>query len=107
MRLAVFGSTRGTDMQAIIDAIEHKDLDATIEIVVSNKPDAYILTRAKMHGIPTFVSSNESKILHLLEEKQIYLILLIGYMRIIYPKFVQAWRGKILNVQISLLSAFS
>jgi len=53
LRLAVLGSTRGTDMQAIIDAIKTKELAAEISLVVSNKSDAYILQRAKDNGIST------------------------------------------------------
>lgn len=107
LKLGILGSTRGTDMQAIIDAIDRKELDAMIEIVVSNKPDAYILERAKRHGIPTYQSRNESDILRALQEKKIDLILLIGYMRLLSPLFVNTWRNKIMNVHPSLLPAFA
>ncbi|MBT3949421.1 phosphoribosylglycinamide formyltransferase, partial [Candidatus Parcubacteria bacterium] len=61
-KLAILGSTKGTDMQAIIDAIEAGRLDAKIEIVISNKPDAYILQRAKDHNITTaYVNMKDEK----------------------------------------------
>ena len=55
LKLAVLGSTKGTDMQAIIDAIERNELNAEISLVVSNEKDAYILERAQQHGLETLV----------------------------------------------------
>lgn len=114
--LAILGSTRGTDMQAIIDAIEAGTLDAKIDVVVSNKPDAYILERAKKHGIPTLVVEKEKgesreaydqRLLTQLINYPINLILLIGWMRILSPVFVNAYPGRILNVHPSLLPKFA
>ena len=107
MKLAILGSTRGTDMQAIIDAIQHGGLDVSIEIVISNKPDAYILERARNHGIEALCLKNEGEVLRVLKEKNIDLILLIGYMRLLSPVFVSTWRNKIMNVHPSLLPAFA
>ena len=125
MRIAVLGSTRGTSMQPIIDAIARRELDASINAVISNKPDAYILERAKNHGInaiyiqPPTVDTRlpgeaerrreefDREVMCILKEKQIDLVLLIGYMRILSQLFVNAWRGKIMNVHPSLLPAFA
>ncbi len=115
MKLAVLGSTRGTDMQAIIDAIENKTLNAEICIVISNKPDAFILERAKNHNIRALYIDQKNKtreqfdqeVLNALEQCKPDLILLIGYMRILSPLFVRAYKDKILNVHPSLLPAFA
>lgn len=102
-------------MQAIIDATETKRLDATIEIVISNKPDAYILERARIHGIEArFIESKgktreafDQEVMAILDEKKIDLVLLIGYMRFLSPLFVDRWRNKIMNVHPSLLPVFA
>lgn len=115
LNLAVLGSTRGTDLQAIIDAIGQKKLDAKISIAVSNKEDAYILERAKKHKIETlfvdpkkFASREDfdKKIVEELQKRKAELVLLIGYMRIVSPYFVNAFRNKIMNIHPSLLPAF-
>ncbi len=115
MHLAILGSTNGTDMQAIIDAIEAKQLDAKIEIVISNKADAHILERAVKHGIKNLYIDGSKKsreeydelVMAELKKYPIDLILLIGYMRILSEPFVQAFPDQILNVHPSLLPAFA
>lgn len=107
LRLAVLGSTRGTDMQAIIDATHDGRLNASIDIVISNKPEAYILERARNHHIEAAILMREEDMLAVLKEKSIDLVLLIGYMRLLSPAFVHAWRNKIMNVHPSLLPAFA
>lgn len=115
-KLAILGSTKGTDLQAIIDAIESKKLDAKIEIVISNKSDAYILERAKIHNLPTICvpavkgesrEEYDQKLLNELSNRQIDLVLLIGWMRILSPVFINAFRDRILNVHPSLLPKFA
>jgi len=123
VRLAVLGSTRGSDMQAIIHAISRRELKAEIRLVLSNKADAYILERAKSHGIEArFIDPRggpegklkkreeyDSEVIAALEtiEGGVDLILLIGYMRIISPLFVNTFRGRIYNVHPSLLPDFA
>lgn len=115
MHLAILGSTRGTTMQALIEAIRQRTLLATIEVVISNKPQAMILERARSHGLPYKYLSTEGitrreydeKINEILLCYPIDLILLIGYMRLLSPEFVHLWRNKILNVHPSLLPAFA
>ena len=115
IKLAILGSTRGTDMQSIIDAIKANELAASIEIVISNKSDAYILERAKKYNIKTFFidpkgktrEKFDQKIMKELDEKQVDLILLIGYMRILSAPFVQHYKNKILNIHPSLLPTFA
>lgn len=115
VQLAVLGSTRGTDMQAIIDAIKNGDLNAKINVVISNKADAYILERAKNHDIEAVFIDPKGKnreqfdqeVIKILDSKNIDLILLIGYMRIISVPFVEKFRNIIYNVHPSLLPAFA
>lgn len=113
--LAIMGSTRGTDMQAIIDAIQEKKLAAQIHLVVSNKENAYILERARHYNLKTvFVDpkgitreSYDNRISRLMKDAKIDLIILIGYMRILSDDFVRDWQNKIINVHPSLLPAFA
>ena len=115
IRLAVLGSTRGTDLQPIIDEIEKGALDAKIEIVISNKKEAYILERAQKYNLKNiFIDSNgksreqyDTDVLEELKKYPINLILLIGYMRILSPVLVREYTDKILNVHPSLLPAFA
>ena len=97
--LGVLGSTKGTDLQAIIDAIAEGMLDASIEIVISNRKKSFILERARNHGIEAvFISHKGEKreqfdreMAKLLEAKGVQLILLIGFMRILSPWFCHHW----------------
>ena len=113
--LGVLGSTKGTDLQAIIDAIAEGMLDASIEIVISNRKKSFILERAQNHGIDAvFISHKEQEreefdreMTELLEAKGVELILLIGFMRILSPWFCNHWNSRILNVHPSLLPKYA
>lgn len=115
IHLAIMGSTRGTAMLALIDAINQGRLSAAIEVVVSNRPQALILERAQAHGIPAHWVAEDSltraaydqKLSELLGHYRVDLIVLVGYMRIISADFVAAWQGKIINTHPSLLPAFA
>ncbi|MBA3660119.1 MAG: phosphoribosylglycinamide formyltransferase [Gammaproteobacteria bacterium] len=114
MRLSILGSTRGTHLHTLVEAISVGKLKASIEIVISNKPDALILSVAKNYGLKTFSIKAENlsredfdaKLATALSEYDFDLIVLIGYMRILSPTFVQHWRHKIINIHPSLLPAF-
>ncbi len=116
LNVAVLGSTRGTDLQAIIDAIESGKLkDVKISVVISNKEDAYILERARKHNLEAVFIGHKEKtreefdreVMKVLDEKKIDLVLLIGYMRFLSNEFVDNWRNKIMNVHPSLLPKFA
>ena len=112
IKLGVLASTRGTDMQAIIDEIEAGRLEAEISVVISNKEDAPALERARKHGIEAvFVDAKgreefDQKVMGILKGKGVDLVLLIGYMRILSDEFVEEYKNKIMNVHPSLLPAF-
>lgn len=113
IRIAILGSTRGTGLQPIIDAIANGNLAAEIVLVISNKPDALILERARTHHIKAYYfdpknlsrSVYDEKITQCCQENKIDLIVLIGYMRILSREFVTQWKNKIMNVHPSLLPA--
>ncbi len=114
-KLAILGSTRGTDLQAIIEAIEKGRLDASIAVVISNRENAYILERARTNHIAAFHVDGKNKgreaydheVSTVLKKHNVELILLIGYMRILSPSFIDAWRNRVLNVHPSLLPDFA
>ncbi len=115
IRLGVLGSTRGTLMLSVIQAIQQQALNATIAIVISNKSDALILENAKKHGLEavfvdplnTTRECYDDKLSNILMEHHVDLVVLVGYMRILSKKFVETWAGKIINVHPSLLPAFA
>jgi len=112
LRIGVLGSTRGTDMQAIIDAIEAKTCDATIEVVISNKADAGILDKARKHNLNWRVVAGrnrqavDAETSAVLKQHRVELVLLIGYMRILGPEFANTWRHRAMNIHPSLLPKF-
>ena len=115
LRLAVLGSTRGTNLLHVIAAIEQQRLSAEIAVVLSDKRDAIILARAKEHHIPAYyVDSSDcsreaydQRMTDTLLAHQVECILLVGYMRILSASFVEQWRHNILNVHPSLLPDFA
>ena len=116
MKIAVFGSTRGTDLQSIIDAVAKETLTGvTVSFVLSNKKDAYILERARCNDIkaifldPKGISRLEYDrcLTTLLEEHEVDLILLIGYMKLLSEEFVDCWKNKVMNIHPSLLPAYA
>ena len=116
LKIAVLGSTRGTDLQAVIDAIESKKLEnVEISFVLSNKKDAYILERARKHNINTIFLPGKGKereeydkeVDKLLTDNSIELVILIGYMKLISSGFVQKWLNKVMNIHPSLLPKYA
>lgn len=115
VRVGVLSSTRGTNLMAVLSAIEEKKLSAEIVVVISNKVDAFILERARSHNIPTYFfdpkgltrENYDQKLSQLLHQYHVDLVVLIGYMRILSNDFVAEWPQKIINVHPSLLPAFA
>ncbi|MCP9440007.1 MAG: phosphoribosylglycinamide formyltransferase [Nitrospira sp.] len=119
LRVAVLASGRGSNLQAIIDAIEAGHVEATIVAVISNKQDAQALERARKHGVPdvfvdpkSFASLPDSReaydraILDILQQRDIELVLLAGYMKIVTSVLVNAYRNRMMNIHPSLLPSF-
>ena len=114
IRLGVLGSTNGTDLQVIIESIKAKKLNAIVNVVISNKKNAYILKRGQNHGLPSiFINhknkkreSFDSELTLTLKKYNVEFILLIGFMRILSSSFCKRWRHKIINVHPSLLPKY-
>ena len=113
--IGVLISGSGTNLQAIIDAIEAGRLDAQIEVVVSNKANAFGIERARRHGIPTEVldhrsfSSREAyveAVVAILRQRRVALVVLAGFMRLLSPGFIRAFANRIMNIHPALLPAF-
>jgi len=115
IRLGVLGSTKGTDLEAILSSINNKKLAAEVSVVISNRENAYILTRAKNHKVPSLFISHKNKsreefdknVTTILKQYNVELVLLIGFMRILSAEFCQAWRDRVLNVHPSLLPKYA
>jgi phosphoribosylglycinamide formyltransferase 1 len=114
-RLGVLISGRGTNLAALIEAIEQRRLAADIAVVISNRAQAAGLTRARTAGIDSlvvdhqaFVSRDEfdACLAHELGRRGVMLVCLAGFMRLIGPRLLEAYPNAILNVHPSLLPAF-
>ena len=114
-RLGVLISGRGSNLQAIVEAIVSGRLDASIAVVVSNKPGAEGLGRARAAGLPTEVldhrlfasrSAYDTALVEVLRGHGVGLVCLAGFMRLLGPEFVDAFPNAVLNVHPSLLPAF-
>jgi phosphoribosylglycinamide formyltransferase-1 len=114
-RIAALVSGQGTNLQAIIDSIERKEFAAEIAVVISNIKDAYALERAKNHNIPTAVINHkdfknregfEQALINELDGREVNLICLAGFMRVLTPFFVNHYKNRIMNIHPALLPAF-
>jgi phosphoribosylglycinamide formyltransferase 1 len=115
-RVAILISGRGSNMTALIEAAKAKDYPAEIALLVSNRPDAAGLDRARSCGIPTAVIDHttfggdretfEQALDQELREQRIDLVCLAGFMRLLTPWFVNRWSGRMLNIHPSLLPQF-
>ncbi|KTD69321.1 MULTISPECIES: phosphoribosylglycinamide formyltransferase [Legionella] len=115
IRIAILGSTRGTNLNAVVAAIKQQRLPASIELVLSNKADAPILEKASQFGLKSLFinpqglsrSDFDHSLSEILSQHRIELIVLIGYMRILSAEFVLNWENKIINIHPSLLPAYA
>lgn len=114
MNLALFASGNGSNVQAIIQAVQNGDISAKISCIVCDKPQAYVIERAKQAGIDCFVLSRQARnrtewerqVVSYLQQKQVDLIILAGFMRIIGDTLLSDYSEQIVNIHPSLLPAF-
>lgn len=119
LRVAVLASGRGSNLQALIEAIEAGQVRAQIVAVISNKKDAVALERARRHGLPDlfidpkpFAGRSDSReaydraVLEILEQRNVELVLLAGYMKIVTAILVNAFANRMMNIHPSLLPSF-
>ena len=112
-KIGVLASTNGTDMQAIIDAIEGGELKHEL-VLVANK-ECGAVERARKHGIPFEIVLSKGRereefdreVAGVLDREGVDLVLMIGYMRIVTPWFVDKFRNRMMNIHPSLLPAFA
>lgn len=119
VRLGVLLSGRGSNLQAVIDAIEAGKLSARIAVVFSNKKEAVGLERARKHGLtdvfldpkpftgqPDGREAYDRAVLEVLQKHEVDLVLLAGYMKIVTPVLVKAYEHRMMNIHPSLLPSF-
>jgi phosphoribosylglycinamide formyltransferase-1 len=116
VKLAVLVSGRGSNLQAIIDNIERGILSAELAVVISDQTDAYALERARKHNIPAVPVGTkghkgkrdeyDALLVRELQRRNVELVCLAGFMRIITPTLIKAFPNRILNIHPSLLPAF-
>ena len=115
LKLGILGSTKGTDLLAILDSINSGKLDAEVSVVISNRKSAYILERARNYDVPAIFISHKEKareefdaeMTTVLNRHGVDLVLLIGFMRILSSEFCHVWQNKLLNVHPSLLPKYT
>lgn len=106
-QLAVLASGSGSNLGALIQAVKDDIIkNAEIGLVISNKENAFALTRAQNAGIPNFCLKTDELILEKLNEFKIDVVLLAGYMKILTPPLLEVYKDRILNIHPSLLPAF-
>lgn len=115
INLGVLASGRGSNLQSIIEATERGEVDAQVKVVVSNNSKAFALERARNHDIPALHLSHKQfetteefneALIGTLKKYEVELIVLAGYMKLISPKVVEAFRNRILNIHPALLPSF-
>ncbi len=116
LKIAVMVSGGGTNLQAIIDAVEsHKLKNVQIDCVISNKKDAYALERANDHGITGICISPKDYpdkdaygrfLAQFLKEREIELVVLAGFLVVLPKNFIDEFEGRIINIHPSLIPSF-
>jgi phosphoribosylglycinamide formyltransferase-1 len=114
-KLGVLVSGSGTNLQAIINATERQQLEAEVVVVISDRSDAYALTRAKNHNIPHFFVDRNTcrderefnrRILNLLKKYRVDLVVMAGYMRLLGKEVLDAYPNRVMNIHPALLPSF-
>ena len=119
LRVAVLASGRGSNLQAVVDAIEAGRVQAQIVVVISNKKNAVALERARKHGLkdlfvdpkpfagrPDSREAYDQSLLEILQQHEVELVLLAGYMKIVTAVLVNAYANRMMNIHPSLLPSF-
>ena len=115
LKLGVLASGSGSNFEAIATAIEQHKLNATIEVLIYNNPKAKVVARAEKFKIPTILLNHrdykkrkdlDQKIVETLNQNQVQLVVLAGWMRIVTSVLVNAFSGKMINLHPSLLPSF-
>jgi phosphoribosylglycinamide formyltransferase-1 len=111
----VLVSGSGTNLQAILDHCAKGKIDAEVAVVISNRPEAFALTRARRAGVPAVAvppkehadrEAYDAKLVEVLRAHRVNLVCLAGFMRLLSPGFIRAFPGRILNIHPALLPSF-
>ncbi len=114
-RIAIFASGSGTNFQALAEACQKGEIAAEVVVMISDRPSAKVNERADRLGIPRWSHSIkefedkaawERAVMAVLEEKQVDLVCLAGYMRILGDEIIRAYENRMINIHPSLLPAF-
>lgn len=116
IELAILASADGTNAQAIIEAVKNGKLEANVRVVLTNKPEAGVIVRAKSAGIPVEIFSSrgyknrreeyDTLVVEALKKYSVDTIALAGWMRILSPVFINAYGGRIINLHPAILPSF-
>ena len=115
VNVGVLVSGRGSNLQAILDAVDERRLNARVRVVISDRKDAYALERAARHQVETsFVdpSAADSRedydraLVSKLREEAVDLVVLAGFMRILSPLFIESFKNRVMNIHPALLPSF-
>ncbi len=114
IRVGVLASGGGTNLQAIIDSCERGEIDGDVVVVISNVEEAYALERARKHRIDAFAfphkgvtrEAHEQDIIECLEQHQVDLVVLAGYLRMLTPVMITKYAGRLINTHPALLPSF-
>ena len=115
MNIAILCSGSGTNLQAIIDKVKSGYIPAKIAFVLSDKPDAFALTRAKKAGIETVVLKSkdyktredfDKEVVKNLKKRNVELVVMAGFMRLLSPYFIKEYKDRIINIHPALLPSF-
>src|SRR3989338_7025445 len=115
MNIAVLCSGSGTNLQAIIDSVKSGYIQAKVALIVSDNKDALALKRAKDAGIERLVLNSkefkkreafDKEIVKNLERRNVELVVLAGFMRLMSPYFVKEYKNRIMNIHPALLPSF-
>lgn len=106
-KIGVLISGGGTNLQAILDAVDSGIIKkGYVDVVISSNKDAYGLERAKKQGIQGLYIDNENEIIRVLQNRRIDLVVLAGYLKILTKDFIKAFENRILNIHPSLIPSF-
>lgn len=115
LKIAILASGNGSNAQAIIDKVNAGILDVSINLIFSNRPDAYVLERAKKADLPSAMLDHRSfpdrksydlAIAELIKQHDCELVVLAGYMRILSSSFLEIFKGRVINVHPAILPSF-
>lgn len=115
LKIGVLISGGGTNLQAIMDSIDNGYIDGKIALIISNKKDAYGLVRGKKAGIETqYINPKDfenheaynRRLIEAFQSKDVDLVVLAGYLKILSSRFIQEFRNRIINIHPSLIPSF-